>query len=179
MLREISFDNMLACYSKYIADKHRDDWGLNEDVQKENEEYQQGALCFLKNHFSKWVSKHLYSKCVEAKFDVDSEIEDCGDVYKVKQFDVTSPMEDNVVAPFMINGWKGECYIIKLGDKDDIGRFLMILGQMLHDYGVASEKHQERGLVDPDQRDLMFRAMIVENLIGELYPIVEAALYTD
>ena len=176
MAHAFTFENMMSKYPAYIADKYKDTWGLNEDFKNEREEYQNGGLCFLKQHFGKWLNKHLYSQCVEAGFDVVSEIQEHEGGYMVSRFNHTSPMEDGVVAPFVLDGWCGENYIIKLDGRDDTGLFMLLLGQMLHEYGVASERHRERGLVDPNQRDLMFRAMLVENVIGELYRVVESAV---
>lgn len=176
MANAFTFENMLSKYPDYIAKKYEATWGLNEDVRNNSEDYRQGALCFLKKHFGNWLNKHLYSRCVDAGFEVDSEIEEDGDGYAVSLFNHTSPFKDGVVAPFVLDGWCGERYIIKLYGRDDPGLFMMLLGQILHEYGIASERHKERGLADPKYRDLMFRAIIVENIIGELYNIVEASM---
>ena len=177
MIHEFTFEHMMSLYSGYISNKHRDTWGLNADVKNEGEEYQKGALCYIKTHFGKWVGKLLYDKCVDAGFpglkmlDIDPESDD----YEHYEEEFTCPMEDSTVAPFQLTEWCGDYYIIKLYNNDEIGKFLMLLGQILHEYGVDSEMHQERGLVEPHNRDAMFRAMVVENIIGELYPIVEDA----
>ena len=172
MIHEFTFEHMMSLYSPYLYDKYHDTWGLNEEFKNEREEYQKGGLCFLKQHFGEWVGKLLYDKCLEAGFPglekINTEIEHYEEKY-------TCPMEDSTIAPFQLDGWYGDYYIIKLDGKDETGKFLTLLGQILHDYGVNSEKHLERGLVCEKQRDFMFRAMVVENTLGELYSIVEKA----
>jgi len=179
---------MLSKYHPYIADKYKDTWGLNQDYKNEDpsrssrilqiffEEFRNRALCNLKNHFGKWLNQHLYKECIDAGLSIVSEIKECENGYEVSCFKHTEPLQDNVVVPFVLDGWSGECYIIKLNDQQDKGRFLMLLGQMLHEYGIDSEKHLERGLIDPNNRDLMFRAILVENIIGKLYNIVESVM---
>ena len=122
--------------------------------------------------------KLLYDKCVAAGFPgleilhADPESDD----YEHYEEKYGCPMEDSTVAPFQLTDWCGDYYIIKLNGREETGKVSDASRSNLHDYGVDSEKHQERGLTDPNQRDFMFRAMAVENVIGELYPIVEDAL---
>ena len=178
MIHEFTFEHMMSLYCPYLFEKYNDTWGLNEEFKNEREEYRKGGLCFLKRHFGEWVGKFLYDKCVAAGFPGLEilHVEPESDDYEHFEEKYSGPMEDSTVAPFQLTDWCGDYYIIKLNGKEETGKFLILLGQMLHDYGVDSEKHQERGLADPNQRDLMFRAMAVENIIGELYPIVEDAL---
>lgn len=179
MVHEITYENMFANYSKYISDKYRDNWGLHDDFMNKSDEYKAGSICFMKRHFAKWIAKLLYDRCVAEEFPgllvLDDENGPC--VTESEYDKYTCIMEDYTVAPFKCDGWyDGKSYIIKFTSEDEIGKFLMILAQILHEYGVESEKYHERGFVDPAYINNMFRAIIMENIINQIFPIVESAL---
>ena len=188
MGHEITYENMFYLYSKYLTDKYSDTWGLvNDDIKDECDEFKAGTLCYLKEHHCKWIVKTLYDRCESAKLSGLNKIDE--ETYNRDYEKYINPVNGNTVFPFALYElfnisykFNDEYYInytVKLKNKDEIGKFLMILGIMKHEYGVESEKYRDRGLVEPLNKNVMIRAMLVDNIIGELYSIVEDELYNE
>nr|QOI90619.1 hypothetical protein HWQ62_00488 [Pyramimonas orientalis virus] len=186
MDHEITFENMFSLYSKYLTDKYSHTWGLvNDDIKDESDEFKAGTLRYLKEHHCKWIVKTLYDRCQSAKLSGLNKIDE--KTYITNYDKYINPVNGNTVFPFALYElfnisykFNDEYYInytIQLYNIDEIGQFLMILGIIKHEYGVESEKYRDRGLVEPIYKNFMIRAMLVDNIIGELYSLVEDELY--
>ena len=73
----------------------------------------------------------------------------------------SNPVSGLTVVPFAIDDWYGDYYPKTV---NELGEFLTIVGTLIHEFGVASEK-------DPKHKNVMFGA---KNILGALYSIVEA-----
>lgn len=158
MIYEINFEHWEDAYAPYLLDRYgrRGLPGVFGDL--ENERATQEYLRNVQDKYGKWAHALLRARCEEAGLEIAP---------------MDSPGENFVTPCDILDTWVGEEYKIVLKNKDDVYELLMIIGQALHEHGVESERHNEQGLVDRETRDAMFKAMIVDNLFGELYPMVE------
>lgn len=151
MMYEINFESLKDVYGP------RGLPGVWDFGKEKEDEY----LRYVQDKYGKWVDALLRLNCEKAGLEIAH---------------IDSPGENFVSPSDVIDTWVGEEYKIVLKNKDDVYTLLKILGQALHEHGVDSEKHNEQGLVDRETRDTMFKAMIVDNLLGELYTMVEDVL---
>lgn len=159
MIYEINFESFQDAYAPYLMDRYGPR-GLPEvfgDLVHEHAEKE--YLRDVQDKYTRWVSELLRVRCEDAGL-------------------IVAPMDaslgDNFVAPSdILDTWVGQEYQIVFRNKDDVCVLLSVLDKALHEHGVESEMHDERGLIDRETRDAMFKAMVVDNILGELRPIVE------
>ena len=173
MYHELTYKNMFANYAKYLAEKHR---AKHRAKHQANCQHEDDILVHSWTAYSNWTLDVLHDKCQAAGFELE----------KFEEYDGHPPIvrcsqDEVVITPFALRACGCDdvenCYRVKLKNKDELGKFLMIVGNMFHKHGVESEKHRERGLVDPNYENYMLSAMVVENIMRELYPLVEQELY--
>lgn len=159
MIYEINFESFQDAYAPYLVDRYGPR-GLPEvfgDLVDEHAE--QEYLRDVQDKYARWVSELLRVRCEDAGLTVLAPVDAIGGL-----------LGDNFVAPSdIIDTWVGQ----EFRNKDDVCVLLSVLGKALHEHGVESEMHDERGLIDRETRDAMFKAMVVDNILGELCPIVE------
>lgn len=177
MIYDIDFAAWGDSYAPYLLDRYAPLDRYTPHALPRLWDFEEGSLEereYLRNvqdKYSKWVSTLLRVRCEDAGLSVTS----------MDDSSIHSRL-GNFIAPSDVLGpdtWVGEKYKIMFIDSDynhDMVKLLSVIGQALHDHGVESEKHNIRGLVDRESREAMFKAMMVDNILGELYPIVEDML---
>lgn len=192
---DITFENMFATYAKYVSDEYEEiSWDLvYDDIKDKCDIYKKGYLANIYEIYSSWIGKILYetlrTDAVTATrplkitcFDsIDYNNKNCSKRQKLIQHSYND--DSRIVAPTCLKNWRGNKYCIngkdfvihltQYDEKDSAKVLLKIIGRLIHEYGVQSEKFEERGLIDIEYRNIMFRAMVVENILNELYTVVE------
>lgn len=196
---DITFENMFATYAKFVSDEYEEiSWDLvYDDIKDKCDIYKKGYLTNIYEIYSSWIGKILYetlrTDAVTATgplkitcFDsIDYNNKNCSKRRKLIQHDYN--YDSRIIAPTCLKNWRGSKYCIngkdfvihltQYDEKDSIRVLLKIIGRLIHEYGVQSEKYEERGLIDIEYRNIMFRAMVVENILNELYTVVEKKYY--
>lgn len=189
---DITFENMFATYAKYVSDEFKEiSWDLvYDDIKDKCDIYKKGYLANVYETYSSWIGKILYETIrVDAVTATGPLKITCFDSINHKSSKRQKLIHHNynddsrIISPTCLRNWRGSKYCIngkdfvvhltQYDEKDSARVLLKIIGRLLHEYGVQSEKYEERGLMDIEYRNVMFRAMVVENILNELYTVVE------
>lgn len=189
---EITFENMIACYADCISSKYQDSWGIFNDIKELDKGDELTTSLFKKGYLHGIVDSYKEQFCmmIVEKFQKMKEYEDRFSMnVTVKENDDLIDNEDIVIDDHLVrvekdlmtinlhnlSGWKhSDCMVELYGDSKETLKVVMCeclktVGALIHKYGVQSQKHNEQGLMDETYKGEMFRAMVYENMLEELY----------
>lgn len=195
--REITFENMIASFAPIIANKYKDTWGIHNDVKSYklddplgHEQHMQGCLYAIRKIYTKSFAdyiidhfKSIQSSTQNKDFCVNMSIIEGTDGYLseplITRFHDTNKL---IIRLHALKNWKSYqiCYVELEGDdkkilQDAIEYTILRIGNQIHMCGVNSQKHNENVMLYQRSCGYMFKAMIYENMLEELYN----ALYSE
>lgn len=182
--REITFENMIESYSKVIAYKYKDSWGVHASIKNQHEDYIRGCVCGIHKAVQKQFVQFIIKRFEEFKIFMQNvftvSIHETNDVYSHNDVDIVCIEDDTIkINLHCLDGWKEYMtVVVELTVKPDIlpqafEQSMHMVGILIHDYGVDSRKHNEASLIDENLQCVMFQAMIYENMLEQLYAALE------
>lgn len=194
-IRDVTFENMIACYAKCISLKYTDSWGVYNDVKQHPDDiFKQGYILGIINSYRDQFCKMIidnfekmreYETCFSMSVTVSSHDdivnEEDDDEETIIIDDIIVRLHNNLITINLHNlsGWKQNDYVVTLfGDNVDmvttaVSECLKMVGTLIHRYGVDSQRHNELGISDETFKGEMFKAMVYENMLEELYEALE------
>lgn len=193
---ELTFENMISCYADCISSKYKDSWGAFNDIKELDKGDELSTSLFKKGYLHGIIDSYQkqFCKMIVEKFQKMKEYEDrfSMSVTVKEEHDDDDDIIDNedividdqlvrvekdlmIINLHNLSGWKDfDCVIELYGDNNDalkvvVCECLKTIGTLIHRYGVQSQKHNELGLMDDTFKGEMFRAMVYENMLEELY----------
>jgi hypothetical protein len=166
---EITFENMIASYSKVIAYKYKDSWGVHASIKNQHEDYIRGCLCGIHKAVQKQFVQFIIKRFEEFKIHIQNvftvSIHETNDVYSHNDVDIICIEDDNIkIKMHCLDGWKEYKTVV-------VEQTMHMIGILIHNYGVDSRKHNEASLIDENLQCVMFQAMIYENMLEQLYAL--------
>lgn len=182
----ITFESMIQCFALCIRDKYKDSWGIFESMKNTYEdEFKQDLFVRGYLHGVQDVYQRNFETLILSAFndlqETDTQYlgsmtilpEDYEDeVTRIVQ------LEDDSIKIYLhkLDGWKSESkYIIEMIENKkcplltSLSRVIMMIGNLIHIYGVDSQKYNEKVFTDKGSSGLMFQAMIYENMLDQLF----------
>lgn len=190
---EITFENMIACYADCISSKYQDSWGIFNDIKELDKGDELSTSLFKKGYLHGIIDcyQKQFCKMIVEKFQKMKEYEDRFSMNVTVKEEYDDDNEDVVIDDQIVRvetdvmtinlhnlrGWKhSDCVVELYSDSTEtlICECLKMIGTLIHRYGVNSQKYNELGLLDETFKGEMFRAMVYENMLEELYDTLQS-----